>query len=698
MAVPDPQELRQLRRFAREPELEHLEGSFDALVVRGVGMTPLDELPQPTAAAQYSDNSLAKRRHQHWLALRGFDVDARVVAALGSSQDAYVRVDMKTREHGWLTFDYDPRRPEEIVVEWFNPAYSVLESWLSLDRQADRLPTGRPSAEPRPTLDIEHVSITADLTKFSNESQRGIANVRPVDAQIEAEIVFAPCGDGDETVQLFLHPWAKIQSIQDGSANDLDFVRDHLGKRSSAIDKKVYDDSLVVLLNEPLIQGHPTTLSLTYELEMSGYAPGRSWYPSGTYPGTGVHDPHTASLTIRHRPSFAARSLGKPVSEDLSDQDVTSVWQMDQPLKTMSFVFAKQYHEESLPTSGSTTVSAFSSLGGFISRPRVRELGADTARILDFYEDLFGSPAGATDLVVSLIAATHGQAFDGLIHIGDFSTLNDQVAEREMFRAHEVAHLWWGHQVGWHGYRDQWLSEGFAEYSAMMFVETEVEKGEKFFSEMLETFAHELTGSIESSFSQFSRPGFSLLNKRAGDRVGPIGHGRRCLVGEAPSAYLSQTYKKGAMALNSLRVILRAKTDSDEMFIQILRSFVETQKGRFATTRDFQKIVESISEEDWTWFFDSWIYTAAIPTYKWGFDIAAAEKRISLNLQIEQRNVRPDFTMAIPVKIVFENGDERTILAFMDRPQKNFQFLLEAEPERVIFNPDHAVLARVKKN
>ncbi len=37
------------------------------------------------------------------------------------------------------------------------------------------------------------------------------------------------------------------------------------------------------------------------------------------------------------------------------------------------------------------------------------------------------------------------------------------------------------------------------------------------------------------------------------------------------------------------------------------------------------------------------------------------------------------------------------MLAFMDKPQKNFQFSLEAEPKRVIFNPDHAVLARVKK-
>ena len=107
-----------------------------------------------------------------------------------------------------------------------------------------------------------------------------------------------------------------------------------------------------------------------------------------------------------------------------------------------------------------------------------------------------------------------------LIHIGDFSTISDRVAEREMFRAHEVAHLWWGHLVGWHSYRDQWLSEGFAEYTAMLFVQARVEKGEQFFQEMLQAFSDELTGSIKSDFSQFSRTGFSLLNKRAGGRVG----------------------------------------------------------------------------------------------------------------------------------------------------------------------------------
>ena len=36
---------------------------------------------------------------------------------------------------------------------------------------------------------------------------------------------------------------------------------------------------------------------------------------------------------------------------------------------------------------------------------------------------------------------------------------------------HEVAHQWWGHQVGWASYRDQWLSEGFAEFTSALLLE-----------------------------------------------------------------------------------------------------------------------------------------------------------------------------------------------------------------------------------
>ena len=697
MAVPDPVELRQLRRFADEEELQDLQVTFDAMVLRGVDLPPLLALQPFDDGARFATHSLARQRHQHWLTLRGFDVDARVITALGSRGDTYLRADMKTDKHGWLTFDYDDRRAEEILVEWFNPAFSVLESWLSLDRESDRLTTGRPKSDPKPRIDLEHVEITADLRRFASESQRGVAKIRPVDAQFEVEVEFQSLVSGDRALQFFLHPLAKVDSVRDANGEELSFIRDHLGKRSSAIDKKIHDDSLVVLREEPLAEGQTYSIGITYELEMSGYAPGRSWYPSATHPGTGVYDLHTAGLRIQQRTSFAAKSLGRPSDHETQDKVDLMSWQMNEPIAMLSFVFAKNHHEELFDTAGSTTISAFSSLGGFISRQRVEELGADTVRVIDFFEDLLGYPTELEELTVSLIPSTHGQAFDGLIHIGDFSTLSGRVAEREMFRAHEIAHLWWGHLVGWHSYRDQWLSEGFAEYSAMMFVESQVEKGDKFFQEMLQTFADELTGSIKSNFSQFSRPGFSLLNKRAASRVGPTGHGRRCLVGEAPSAYFSQTYKKGALALNSLRVLLRAKTSSDETFLKILRKFVETFAGGFATTQDFQRIVENATQEDWTWFFDAWIYSATIPTYVWDFEVSEAKTGIVLRLEIEQLKVEAGFSLAVPVQLEFDDGSRQTLLAFMDQAKKTFRFPLSEQPKRVVLNPDNALLARIKK-
>jgi aminopeptidase N len=38
-----------------------------------------------------------------------------------------------------------------------------------------------------------------------------------------------------------------------------------------------------------------------------------------------------------------------------------------------------------------------------------------------------------------------------------------------VFIAHETAHQWWGDMVSWRSYRDQWLSEGFAEYSGILY-------------------------------------------------------------------------------------------------------------------------------------------------------------------------------------------------------------------------------------
>src|ERR1700723_2849682 len=49
--------------------------------------------------------------------------------------------------------------------------------------------------------------------------------------------------------------------------------------------------------------------------------------------------------------------------------------------------------------------------------------------------------------------------------------IHDQTAVTDFFRGHETSHQWWGHRVGWKSYYDQWLSEGFAEFSGDLYVE-----------------------------------------------------------------------------------------------------------------------------------------------------------------------------------------------------------------------------------
>jgi len=75
----------------------------------------------------------------------------------------------------------------------------------------------------------------------------------------------------------------------------------------------------------------------------------------------------------------------------------------------------------------------------------------------------------------------HGQGWPGLIYLWSASFLDstqrhaigfrDQIELTDFFRAHESSHMWWGHRMGWKSYHDQWLSEGFAQFLGLLYVQ-----------------------------------------------------------------------------------------------------------------------------------------------------------------------------------------------------------------------------------
>ena len=56
-----------------------------------------------------------------------------------------------------------------------------------------------------------------------------------------------------------------------------------------------------------------------------------------------------------------------------------------------------------------------------------------------------------------------------------------------------------GHLIGWGSYRDQWLSEGLAQYMALLYLKERIERGDELFLEAIQAHTDELTGSIRDS-------------------------------------------------------------------------------------------------------------------------------------------------------------------------------------------------------
>ena len=150
--------------------------------------------------------------------------------------------------------------------------------------------------------------------------------------------------------------------------------------------------------------------------------------------------------------------------------------------------------------------------------------GANTARTGNLF---FGPLPDKRIAITQQSAWFYGQSWPTLVYLPylafvgsttramlgfglDMAQFVDQVG------AHEVAHQWWGHQVGWRSYHDAWLSEGFAEFTSGLVLE--IRKG---FPEALNEFYEKKRRHILEK-QRAARSG-----SRANRKAGPITPGVR---------------------------------------------------------------------------------------------------------------------------------------------------------------------------
>jgi len=207
--------------------------------------------------------------------------------------------------------------------------------------------------------------------------------------------------------------------------------------------------------------------------------------------------------------------------------------------------------------------------------------------------------------------------------------------------AHEAAHQWWGHMVG---FKDlyaggTWLNEGFAEYSCLLYLEHKYGK-----EVMLENLRE--NGDIYLNVG-FANP---VDDKAITDPE----------VFESP-IYSAIVYRKGSYIHHMLRYVL-----GDSVYFKAMSTYAHELYGRLATVEDFQEICERVSGRDLDWFFDEWLRDTGALCYSLQDFYASreggcsAKVRFFQGLEIETpmgKLTTKVFNMPVDVTFHMENED-----------------------------------------
>lgn len=691
MTIPDRIEVAQLRRFSNRKDITSVDEKFTQLVLRMSDDT-IDKLFPGGAKDPFVKNLLAENRHNHWLIDLGHDVDAAVVAAVLNPGALRMSAAMKTADFDWLTYDYDSvRREESQLFHWKG---GTTEIWVSLDRAEDRNAKGGPGDGDVRPASVSNLDVKADLSKGKWNSRRvGETEQAMLNGHYTLEEKITANVDGLVALPLELYPTAKELTATDDKGQPLAILRDHTGARSSNISNDVYNYTFVLVFSSPMKAGETRAVTFHYDLETANYAPGNSWYP--TVPE--AFDKTTARLELKVSKRNEVRAMGKRVSETESPDGKTSVWLVERPAKMVTFSTAEHFTEVPLEIAGVPKVISFGTVSGMDPGARIRNAGADVINSIRFYQYLFDDKLDNPQIYATAIAAGHGQAFDGFLHLSEFA-YEEHPGATELFRAHEVAHEWWGHKIGWKTYRDQWLSESFAEYASMMFVQATVKGGDKYYDEILDAYDGIVQGNLAGGFSKFNRPGLIEFNAAARARIGPIGVGERAGTSDIPAGYVIQAYYKGPLVLHMLRTMLRFKTHNDDLFVKILRDFVKEYSGKDASTADFQRMIEKETQSNWSFFFDDFVYDSAIPNIRWSYKVEPnTTGGAKLTVTVKRSGVRDDYVIVAPIRLEFDGNRVGTLFMPIKKNEETMSQDLPSAPKKVIFAPEHSLLANIRR-
>jgi hypothetical protein len=526
-------------------------------------------------------------------------------------------------------------------------------------------------------IHIEHQQI--DTTIEGNGNLSGKATTKFV-AQL----------DGLRVVPLDLYRTLRVRSVT-AEGQPVPFIQED----------KNEDAQFSVILPRALATGDSFTITSSYSGKEivsneggGNYFPlSRSnWFPNN--PDASFGEFTSYDMTFRIPKGMKMVATGQMLSESNDGGQNVSVWKSEAPQTVAGFNFGRFKAEEAKLTKPEYLVQSYANqdspdwvkglqhaasgddlpgnmglshadgmaLGTMNTTLLNKKALAEGQIALQVYNEYFGPPLFKHLQISQQTACNFGQSWPDLVWIPIcyyFDTtvrhqLGMDFGDRGYWKVvtpHEVAHQWWGNTIGFSSYRDQWMSEGFADMSASLYlavIEKDPQKVIAFWNDERGLLLERNAQGFRAIDAGPVTMGYRMSNSRTGFDV------TRRLI-----------YPKGAYILHMIRMMMYANRTGDQAFKEMMQDFVKTYSGKSATTEDFKAMVEkhmtremdAEGNQKMDWFFNEYVYGTQLPSYKVDSSFGTGENGdISVDMKVSQSNVDDHFRMIVPIYVELADG------------------------------------------
>jgi len=391
---------------------------------------------------------------------------------------------------------------------------------------------------------------------------------------------------------------------------------------------------------------------------------GRHWLPIVDHP----HDKATSEFIVKAPSHYKVVSNGLLLEEsDLGNNLKLTHWKQSVPVSSWLFVlgvadFAVKYVDEFKGKSIQTWVYAKNREAGFY------DFDEPTKKVLEFYSNYVGPYAYEKLANIQTPSVNGGMETSSAIFYGEDLVTGKRDERVRNVVIHEIAHQWFGNAVTETSWNDAWLSEGFATFFTLLFIENEYGK---------EEYNKGIAKAKKSVFDlSVKMPDFSIVSERTAEK-------------EQVTSGI--TYQKGAWVLHMLRDLIGEKN-----FKKGIQNYYAKYFNANTNTDEFRIEMEKASGKDLKLFFKQWLYQPVNPTINANWKYDSITKK--LNVQLHQAQ---SFIFNVRVEIgYYKKGSITPTILMMNLKDKDqvFSFPLASSPEKLELDPRNVLLNDGKMN